>query len=46
MSFELLTMKIGHTLHSLQVRKEVKKVRGLKIDTDDDNFTHMQPHPP
>ena len=31
----------------MQVRKEVEIQRGerLKIDTDDDNFMHMQPRP-
>ena len=43
-------MKIGQTVRSVQVRKEVKKVTGgavgmgwgVKIETDDDKFTHMQ----
>ena len=30
----------------VQERKRVKKQRGVKkIDTDDDNFVHMQPYP-
>ena len=32
-------------MQSVQVHKELKKNGGLKKYTDDDNFTHMQPHP-